>query len=136
MIEDPEDNPTLSYVPKPQDRADQRPLAEPLPGQVRLIKEAIAEARAAGLRLPAAIHLRFVQGSGGSAKSRLADGTYRIALGVDAWPGDLLRTTYHELQHISDYFTRVADDLTYAQREQRACRFASSMLAWRETRSR
>lgn len=110
------------------DRLINAPVAEPLPGQVRILEQAIAAVRRAGVQLPAFdVHWREgAAGVCGGVACRFVDGTYAMYLSASAWPEDLRRTVFHELRHLADLdsgrsFSRV--DL-----EERAVDFANTMM--------
>jgi hypothetical protein len=107
------------------------PSAIPLPGQERLVARAIDQARAAGLHLPED-ELRVVWKEGRPGVSagcvrRVGDGPVDVYLSVNAWPHDLQRTTFHELQHVHDLLAgRTFDDRLAMER--RAEAFALRMM--------
>lgn len=105
------------------------PEAVPLPAQVRIVHQAIADARAAGLRLPA-LRLHWRAGrrdlAAGALRWTPSTRTADLFLSVDAMPGHLRRTTYHELAHAHDCAAgRPFDRVDF---EVRADAFAARMM--------
>jgi hypothetical protein len=117
----------LAYVPAPEHRADARRAAVPLPGQRHLIARAIEDARRAGLRLPDRFLVKCVEGEGGLARMH-EDGRYSVTLGVDASPDRLRETTFHEMQHLSDFLDGTYARVSRVEFERRAIDFAARMM--------
>ena len=105
--------------------------AEPLEAQVRIVEQCVRRARNAGLRLPTKVDVRWREGRPGISAGAVKHGPAGtvVYLSVAAMPWDLERTTYHELQHCSDFTSGAR--LTRAEMERRADDFAGSMMGLR-----
>jgi hypothetical protein len=107
--------------------------AMPLPAQESLVATAVALARDAGLQLPDDLRIVWKDGRpdicAGACECDRA-GSVTVYLSVNAWPHDLRRTTFHELQHVDDVVT--GRQLSRLEMERRAEAFAVRMM--KETR--
>src|SRR5262245_52044468 len=108
------------------------PPTEPLPAQVRTFHEAVARCRESGLWLPR-VHVFWRDRPGDSAISggvcwHAGPGLCHIYLDANLFPGELLRVTYHELKHASDFAQGL--QCSRVEFEERANLFAAQMLGW------
>jgi len=111
------------------------PRLAPLDGQRRLVDEAVAQARRAGLRLPSNVDLVYVNPPlnqrGKRCGSRTAASRSRSTLPPESGPGELRATTLHELQHVADLaggtmLNTPAERIAF---EHRTILFSSRMMA-------
>lgn len=104
----------------------------PVVGQVRIVRECVAAARAAGLELPATIDVQWRDGPtdvcNGCVRFHRASGRINVYLNANQAPHVLRETTYHELQHVADFQSGEWDSFTAVEREERAIGFANAML--------
>lgn len=121
----------LEYAREPDTfLSDCAPLAA-LPAQERMIHEAIARARHAGLTIPPGLRIYTVGGRGrrvhyGETQHDIATGAISVYLDVEAPPAALARTVLHEAQHVSDFVAgRAFDRVAWAVR---AVEFVARML--------
>ena len=107
------------------------PPTEPLPGQLRLAKRALDRAQAR-ISLPRYIPLHWRSAApdvcGGSCVLREDENSIGIYLNAEVMPLDLVRTVYHELQHVADYHAGTWRRLSRVEMERRAIRFADVMM--------
>jgi hypothetical protein len=101
------------------------PLA-PLPGQETIFRQAVYVAGLLGLSLPRTVRARWRAGRrewANGATERTAAGEVRVYLNANAYPDDLVRTCFHELQHVSDFHTGIHRQISRADMERRADAF-------------
>lgn len=104
---------------------------EPLPGQHRLVLRAVEAARR-HLALPPRLVFRWRAAGrdrgicGGCTDSRGKE--IVVYLNADAFPADLVQTTFHELQHVADFASARGRALPRLEHEKRALAFAADMM--------
>jgi hypothetical protein len=105
---------------------------EPLPAQERILQDAVARARAAGLKLPRRLYVSWVDKRDEDVTNgttwHVAAGVVRIYLNANLHPESLRHLIYHELKHASDFAWGY--QLTRLQLEERATGFAARMMGW------
>lgn len=120
------------------------PPVDPSPGQVRIVERAIAQARAAGLNVPASSATPQWRDRPRDRDRRpgdplitdgcvrtLEDGRIAMYLDANLWPDELERVALHEIQHIHDTASGLWRNLSREEMEERADTFAASMMGRR-----
>jgi hypothetical protein len=119
---------------EPSDDLRQYRQAVPLPSQQRLIDQAVADARAVGLFLPARIGFHYIDSNTIEApvargQAIVDDSGFTIVLDLACAPRELRRVLFHELQHVSDLYTGRVRQLPRVEFELRAVNFVSRMMS-------
>jgi hypothetical protein len=131
-LEDPDDDWLRSAIEHSTvDRLIASLPEEPLPGQQRLVLHAVEVARW-HLALPPRLVFRWRaagRDSGICGGATVRQGKeIAVYLNADAMPGDLVRTTYHELQHVADFASARGRAFGRVELEKRAVAFAAEMM--------
>lgn len=112
--------------------ADDLPIAAASASQVNVVIRALADARAAGLRIPPH-RVRFVSEVGyvRGQSERFADGSCVLVVNVaECRSHEQIRsTTLHEAQHLADIAAGRLDLMSLWEIEHRAIVFAARMMA-------
>ncbi len=109
-------------------------IVGPLPAQVLIVKRAMQRVEAAGLRLPAPLAVRWVDGRGVGAGTTVYDartGAAEITLDAYLAPPDLLATAVHECVHAADWLDTAWRARSTLDRERHAVEVTATLMGWR-----